>query len=56
MQKNNLIKIGKKESEHKVKSLDIKFLKSLISITDFLLIEGDGSKQLQIKDGEAFIE
>ena len=49
LQKNNLIKIGKKESQHKVKSLDIKFLKSLISITDFLLIEGDGSKQLPLK-------
>lgn len=49
LQKNNLIKIGKKESDYKVKSLDEDTLKRCIDISDFLLIEGDGSKQLPLK-------
>ena len=38
LQKNNLIKIGKKESDYKVKSLDEDTLKRCIDISDFLLI------------------
>ena len=49
LQKNNLIKIGKKESDYKVKSLDEDTLKRCIDISDFLLIEGDGSKRLPLK-------
>ena len=49
LQKNNLIKIGKKESDYKVKRLDEDTLKRCIDISDFLLIEGDGSKQLPLK-------
>lgn len=49
LQKNNLIKIGKKESDYKVKSLDEDTLKRCIYISDFLLIEGDGSKRLPLK-------
>ena len=49
LQKNNLIKIGKNESDYKVKSLDEDTLKRCIDISDFLLIEGDGSKRLPLK-------
>lgn len=49
LQKNNLIKIGKKERDYKVKSLDEDTLKRCIDISDFLLIEGDGSKRLPLK-------
>ena len=49
LQKNNLIKIGKKESDYKVKRLDEDTLKRCIDISDFLLIEGDGSKRLPLK-------
>ena len=49
LQKNNLIKIGKKESDYIVKSLDEDTLKRCIDISDFLLIEGDGSKRLPLK-------
>ena len=49
LQKNNLIKIGKKESDYKVKRLDEDTFKRCIDITDFLLIEGDGSKRLPLK-------
>ena len=44
LQKNNLIKI-----DYKVKSLDEDTLKRCIDISDFLLIEGDGSKRLPLK-------
>ena len=46
---NNLIKVGKKESEYKVKSLDFDLLKKIIELGDFILIEGDGSKNLPLK-------
>lgn len=49
LQKNNLIKIGKKESDYKVNRLDEDTLKRCIDISDFLLIEGDGSKRLPLK-------
>ena len=44
-----LIKVGKKESEYKVKSLDFDLLKKIILLGDFILIEGDGSKNLPLK-------
>ncbi len=49
LKNKKIIKIGKKESEYKVKSLDMKLLRKVISLTDFLLIEGDGSKNLPLK-------
>ena len=49
LKENNLIKVGKKESEYKVKSLDFDILKKIIEIGDFLLIEGDGAKNLPLK-------
>lgn len=44
-----LIKIAKKESEYKAKSLDFDLLKKAILLGDFILIEGDGSKNLPLK-------
>lgn len=49
LKENNLVKIGKKENEHKVKSLDFDILKKIIELGDFILIEGDGSKNLPLK-------
>ena len=49
LKKFPLIKVGKKESEYKVKSLDFDLLKKIILLGDFILIEGDGSKNLPLK-------
>lgn len=49
LKKIPLIKVGKKESEYKVKSLDFDLLKKIILLGDFILIEGDGSKNLPLK-------
>ena len=49
LKKFSLIKVGKKESEYKVKSLDFDLLKKIILLGDFILIEGDGSKNLPLK-------
>ncbi|MGM9536511.1 MAG: selenium cofactor biosynthesis protein YqeC [Intestinibacter sp.] len=45
----NLVKIGKKESDYKIKGLDFDILEKVISICDNVLIEGDGSKRLPLK-------
>ena len=45
----NLVKIGKKESDYKVKSLDCDLLKQAIKMANVVLIEGDGSKNLPLK-------
>ncbi|MDO5010437.1 MAG: selenium cofactor biosynthesis protein YqeC [Intestinibacter bartlettii] len=49
LNKNNLIKVAKKESEYKVKSLGFDLLKKIIALGNFILIEGDGSKNLPLK-------
>lgn len=49
LMKNNVIKIAKKESEYKVCSMDIDLIKKAIPMADFVLIEGDGSKNLPLK-------
>ena len=49
LKKFSLNKVGKKESEYKVKSLDFDLLKKIILLGDFILIEGDGSKNLPLK-------
>ena len=49
LKENNLVKVGKKENEHKVKSLDFDLLKKIIELGYFVLIEGDGAKNLPLK-------
>lgn len=49
LNKDNLIKVGQKESDHKIKSLDYDLLKKVISMSDVTLIEGDGSRNLPLK-------
>lgn len=49
LETSNLIKIGKKESDYKIKCLDFDLLQKAISICDNVLIEGDGSKRLPLK-------
>lgn len=49
LKENYLIKIGKKESEYKLRSLEFDLLKKIILLSDITLIEGDGSKNLPLK-------
>lgn len=49
LDKVNFVKVAKKESDYKVKSMDFDILKQILEIPDFVLIEGDGSRTLPLK-------
>lgn len=49
LKNKNTIKIARQESDVKVKSLDLDILKRIIYLSEFVLIEGDGSKNLPLK-------
>ena len=49
LENNNVIVVGNKASEEKIKSMNISFYDELIKVCDYLLIEADGSKRLPLK-------
>lgn len=58
LKNSNLVKLAKRESDYKVKSVDFDILRKTLNMAEFVLIEGDGSKNLPLKvprDGEPVI-
>lgn len=49
LKNNNVIVVGNKASEEKIKFMNISFYNELIKVCDYLLIEADGSKRLPLK-------